>query len=53
MDILENGGANTFVRTWLIPVCSVLKNSKKGTITNSVDPGENAASHQGLRYLPC
>ena len=29
---------------------------KKGVFTNSVDPDEtlrNAASHKGLRYLPC
>ena len=49
MNILENGGAKTFVRTSLIP----FKNSQTGTFTNSVGSGENAASHQGLRYLPC
>ena len=38
---------NAFIKT---------KASKKGAFTNSVDPDEtpqNAASHQGLRFLTC
>ena len=42
------------VGTWLMHLCKIP--SKIGVFTNYVDPDEtpqNAASHQGLRFLSC